>query len=191
MEGHDAILVPLAPNPQTARFAGIVAAAGRDNLASPEAGEGQEGQDGAIPRVGLAADGGFGLVPLEHARQMALTLRHAEGADGIAGEVPAVDQPSPEASQLYKSSAQGVGAPPLRGHVSLVVAEARRREGPQIVPAYRARTADEQVAEKLGEVAAIGGDGLRGQALLDLAVTKELAVQARQRHGRGPAPGCR
>jgi len=33
MERHDAILVPLAPNPQTARFARIVATAGRDDLA--------------------------------------------------------------------------------------------------------------------------------------------------------------
>ena len=124
MERHDAILVPLAPNPQTARFARIVAAAGRDDLASPEAGEGQEGQNGAIPRVGLAADGAFRLVSLEHAWQMALTLRHAEGADGIAFEVPAVDQPRPETAQLDESPAQGVGPPPLGGHVPLVVAKA-------------------------------------------------------------------
>ena len=191
VERHDAILVPLAPNPQTARFAGIVADAGRDHLASPEAGEGQERQDGAIPGVALGGHGGFGLVPLEHARKMALTLRYGECTDGIAGEVSAIDQPSPKATELDESPAQGIGAPPLCGHVPLVVAEAGCREGPKTIPARRARTAVEQVTEKLGEVAVIGGDGLRGQALLDLAMAKEFAMETRERHGRGLAPGCR
>ena len=73
----------------------------------------------------------------------------------------------------------------------LVVAEAGCREGPKTIPARRARTAVEQVTEKLGEVAVIGGDGLRGQALLDLAMAKEFAMETRERHERGLAPGCR
>src|SRR3990172_5782395 len=122
---------------------------------------------------------------------MALALRHGEGAGGIALEVPAVDQPSREAAELAQPPAQGVGAPPLGGHVTLVIAEARRRKGFEAVLARRTLAAIEEVAEKLGEVAAVGEDGLRGQALLDLAVTQELAMQTRERHGRGSAPGRR
>src|SRR3990172_7713762 len=122
---------------------------------------------------------------------MALALRHGEGAGGIALEVPAADQPSREAAQLDQPPAQGVGAPPLGGHVTLEIAEARRREGSEAVLARRTVAAIEEVAEKLGEVAAVGDDRLRGQALLDLAVTQELAMQTRERHGRGPVPGRR
>src|SRR3990172_1680424 len=122
---------------------------------------------------------------------MALALLHSEGAGGIALEVAAVDQPGREAAELDESPAQGVGAPPLSGHVPLVVSEAGHREGSEAVLARRALAPNEQVAEKLGKVAAIGADGLRGQTLLDFAVTKELAMQTRERHGRGPAPGRR
>src|ERR1700675_5017278 len=122
---------------------------------------------------------------------MALALRHAEGAGGIALEVPAVDQPGREAAKLDESPAQRVGAPWPSRHVPLVVAEAGRRKGSEAVLAGRRLAPIEQVAEKLGKVAAIGADGLRGQALLDLAMTKKLAMQTRQRHGRGPAPGRR
>src|SRR5882672_1831863 len=191
VERHDAILASLAPYPQAAGLAGIVARAGGHHLATAEPGECQERQDGAVPRIGLAGDGGFGLVPLEHPRQMPLALRHGEGADGIALEVAAVDQPGPEAAQLDESPAQRVGAPSLAGHVALVVAEAGRREGAQGVLPPRTGTAVEEVGEKLGKVTAVGGDGLCSQPLLDLAVVKKLVVQARECHRRGLAPECR
>jgi len=107
---------------------------------------------------------------------MAFTLRHREGAHGIAPEVPALDQPAPEAAELDQAPAHGVRAPALERHVMLVVAEARRRESGQPILPRPTGAAIEQIEEKLSEVTAVGGDGLSGQTLLELAVTQELAV---------------
>ena len=148
----------------------------RHHLATAEAGESQEGQDGAIPCVGFAGDGGFGLVPLEHSRQIALTLRQRKVADGIALEVPAIDQPGSEAAQLDESPAQRVRAPLLDGHVTLIVAEAGRRERAQGVRPPSAGSALEEVGENLCEVTTVGGDRLRSQPLLDLTMTKEFSM---------------
>jgi hypothetical protein len=113
---------------QAAGCSRIVAHTGGHHLTTEKAGKYQQRQDGTIPRIGLAGDGGLGLVPLEHPRQMALAPRHGESADGIALEVAAVDQPGPEAAQLDESPTQRIGPPSLADHVALVVAETGRGE---------------------------------------------------------------
>src|SRR6266436_3740310 len=94
MEWHDAILASLAPYAQATGHARIIAHTGSHHLATTETGECAR----AICRASWTRDGGFGLVPLHDARQMALALRHGELARGIALDIAAIHQPGAEAA---------------------------------------------------------------------------------------------
>jgi hypothetical protein len=122
-------------------------------------------------------------LPVEDAGQATLAARHRDANHGAALEIAALHEPAGEAVQLDEAAAHRVDAPSAGGHVGLVVADDGGREAAEIRRDEGFGTAPAEESQEQAEIAPVGLDRHRAEALLYRAVLEEARVQGGQGHG--------